>query len=83
MLQTAHKRVQSQDYLSAHVYEYTIETTPEEAKHKQARPHPCSPELRSGRQPALLRRDSERRIFEIEIHLRFTFDPQAYLFSTK
>lgn len=42
MLQTAHKRVQSQDYLSAHVYEYTIETTPEEAKHKQAQPHPCS-----------------------------------------
>lgn len=49
MLQTAHKFVQSQDYLSAHVYEYTIETTLEEAKHKQAWPHPCSPERRSGR----------------------------------
>lgn len=49
MLQTAHKFVQSQDYLSAHVYEYTIETTLEEAKHKQAWPHPCSPELRSRR----------------------------------
>lgn len=78
MLQTAHKCVQSQDYLSAHVYEYIIETTLKEAKHKQARPHPCFPELRSGRHRHICDKSLQKRTFVTQCESHTSIQPLIF-----